>query len=61
MKEGKQATKRTCSRCEYHCYEEFCMGFVCVNADSDMCADWTPSDYSCEHFAPKKRMTYGKD
>ena len=46
--------EKICKNCEYHQYENFSMSFVCVNADSDKCADWTPSNYSCEHFAVKK-------
>jgi hypothetical protein len=48
--------EKICKNCEYHQYEDIDCGFVCVNADSDKCAEWTPSDYSCEHW--KERNEY---
>lgn len=45
---------KTCKNCEYHKYEDIDRGFVCVNSDSDKCADWTPSNYGCEHWACKE-------
>ena len=51
---GCRMQEKICKNCEYHQYEGFSMSFVCVNADSDKCADWTPSNYSCEHFTVKK-------
>lgn len=50
-------TEKICKTCKYHEYEEFTMGFVCVNDDADDCADWTPSNHTCEHWEGKD----GKD
>ena len=51
---GCRMQEKICKNCEYHQYEDIDCGFVCVNSDSDKCADWTPSNYSCKHFAVKK-------
>lgn len=47
-----------CLNCAYHCYERESQGWVCCNADSDYCADWTDADDSCEEF--KEREVDGK-
>ena len=46
--------EKICKNCEYHKYEDIDRGFICVNADSDRCADWTASNYSCECWERKK-------
>ena len=51
---GYRMQEKICKNCEYHQYEDIDCGFVCVNADSDKCAEWTPSNYSCECWESKK-------
>lgn len=39
--------KQCCGTCKYHRHEDIDDGFVCVNADSDRCTDWTEYEDSC--------------
>lgn len=41
---------KICKTCRYHEHEDISDGYVCVNDESEMCADWTEDDYSCEHW-----------
>ena len=36
--------------CKWHKFENISDGFVCVNSDSDYCADWTEYGDSCEEW-----------
>lgn len=42
--------EKNCKNCWYHRHEYISDGYVCVNADSDMCADWTEDDFSCDKW-----------
>lgn len=37
-----------CGTCRYHQHESIDDGWVCVNDESDNCADWTEYNDSCE-------------
>ena len=39
---------KCCGTCKWHKFENISDGFVCVNSDSDYCADWTEYGDSCE-------------
>lgn len=39
--------KRTCQTCRWHYHEDIDGGYVCVNADSSKCTEWTEDDDSC--------------
>lgn len=42
-----------CGTCKWHRYENTSQGFVCVNEESDYCADWTDYKDSCEEWEEK--------
>ena len=37
----------TCKSCRWHYHEDVDDGYVCVNADSSKCTEWTSDDDSC--------------
>lgn len=39
-----------CEDCKYYEHEDIDDGYVCVNSDSDYCADWVEPDYGCVDF-----------
>lgn len=39
---------KICGTCQYHRYEDIDDDWVCVNADSEFCADWTSYTDSCD-------------
>ena len=41
---------KCCGTCKWHKLENISDGFVCVNSDSDYCADWTEYGDSCEEW-----------
>lgn len=41
---------RCCGTCKWHEYDDISGDFVCVNGDSDCCADWTDYSDSCEEW-----------
>lgn len=41
---------KCCGTCKYHLFEKVSFGFVCVNGDSEYCADWTDYNDSCEEW-----------
>lgn len=45
--------EKKCENCYWWEHEDIDDGHIYVNADSDMVADWTESDYSCEQFTRK--------
>lgn len=42
--------EQICANCKWHKHESVDDGWVCVNADSEYCADWTDFDHSCEDW-----------
>lgn len=42
--------RQICGECKWHTYEEIDRGFVCTNADSPYCTDWTEYTDTCECF-----------
>lgn len=45
----------TCKECKWYCDPEW-LG-VCVNGDSDLCAEMVSSDNTCECFEISKNQT----
>lgn len=46
--------KECCGNCKYHAFESIDSGYVCVNADSDYCSDWTEFNDACEDFEERE-------
>lgn len=42
--------REICGECKWHKYEEIDRGYVCVNADSPYCTEWTDYSDSCREF-----------
>ena len=42
--------KQCCGTCKYHKFENVNDGYVCVNSDSEYCADWTEYSDCCEEW-----------
>lgn len=42
-----------CGNCEYGSYDSM-QGYVCVNGDSEYCADFVEYDHTCEDWEEKK-------
>ena len=49
-KESVNSMDKCCGTCKWHKFENISDGFVCVNSDSDYCADWTEYCDSCEEW-----------
>ena len=49
-KESANSMDKRCGTCKWHKFENISDGFVCVNSDSDYCADWTEYGDSCEEW-----------
>ena len=49
-KESENSMNKCCVTCKWHKFENISDGFVCVNSDSDYCADWTEYGDSCEEW-----------
>ena len=45
--------KQCCGTCKWHSFEIISDDYICVNNDSDYCADWTGYDDSCEEWEGK--------
>lgn len=45
-----EGNKKCCGTCRWHEHEGIDEGWVCTNADSDYCADWTEYDHCCEEW-----------
>lgn len=41
---------KCCGTCKYHEHESVDDGWVCVNADSQYCTDWTDYNHYCEDW-----------
>ena len=48
--EGRSMNREICGECKWHTYEEIDRGFVCTNADSPYCTEWTGYTDACECF-----------
>lgn len=46
--------EQICGTCKWHYHESIDDGWVCVNADSRYCADWTEYNDSCEEWEGKQ-------
>lgn len=46
--------KKSCWNCQYHHHEDISDGWVCVNADSGYCSDWTEYDFCCDEWEGKE-------
>lgn len=46
--------KRCCGTCRWHEHEHIDDGWVCVNAESRYCTDWTDDSDSCEEREGRK-------
>lgn len=42
--------KKYCGTCKWHNREDISDGYVCVNEESEYCADWTDYDHCCEDW-----------
>lgn len=42
-----------CGECKFHQYEEIDRGYVCVNADSPYCTEWTDYTDTCEEWSER--------
>ena len=42
--------RRICGTCKYHQFEEIDSGFICVNCESENCADWTDYEHTCDEW-----------
>ena len=40
---------KTCGTCEYGYYDKM-QGYVCVNSDSEYCADFVDHDFNCDEW-----------
>ena len=45
--------EKVCGLCRWHEHENISNGRVCVNYNSDYCADWTDYEYTCEEWEHK--------
>lgn len=45
---------KCCGTCKHHYYESIDGGWVCVNGQSEYCADWTENSDSCEEWEGEK-------
>lgn len=46
---------KSCKTCRYHRHEDISDGYVCVNDESEACADWTEDDFSCDKWEMYRR------
>ena len=49
---------KCCGVCKWWTYEEIDQGYICVNADSRHCADWTEKDDNCEKWEGNNENIY---
>jgi hypothetical protein len=47
-------TEQVCGNCKWHRHEDIDDGWVCVNADSEHCTDWTEYKDTCEDWEGRK-------
>lgn len=44
----------SCGNCRWHYHEDIDDGYMCVNAESNRCADWTDDTDFCEAWEGKE-------
>ena len=44
-------TDMCCETCKYCQYENIDQGYVCVNNESEYCADWVEPEHCCEEWS----------
>lgn len=44
---------KCCATCKYIEFESIDQGYVCVNSESEYCADWVEMNHSCEDWEEK--------
>lgn len=49
---------KVCGTCKYHQHEDITDGWVCVNGDSEYCADWCDYDHTCDDWEGRE---YGRN
>lgn len=45
---------KCCETCKYHYHEDIDNGCICVNDQSEYCADWTEHSDSCEEWEERE-------
>ena len=45
--------KQICGNCKWNERENIGGDYVCVNDESDYCADWTEYDHTCDYWEGK--------
>jgi len=55
-KYGEKLNDVCCGNCKYHVHDDNGDG-MCVNADSDACADWTDDSDVCGEWSEKGEVT----
>lgn len=53
-KDKKKRTQRTCGFCLYSSFDEF-GDMVCVNGDSEYCADYIDDKHTCVDYTHKMK------
>lgn len=46
--ENQEYKNPCCGTCKHHHFEDVDRGWVCCNAESEKCADWTEHDEHCK-------------
>lgn len=47
--------KECCGKCKWHLPNDtFPSDWICTNAESDLCSDWTEYNESCEWFEERE-------
>ena len=49
-----EKTAKNCGNCKWHEHEDIDDGYVCVNHESENCADWTEDDDWCQFWEAKQ-------
>lgn len=47
---NQEYKKPCCGTCKHHHFEDVDRGWVCCNAESEKCADWTERDDWCKEW-----------
>lgn len=50
----QEEERQCCGTCKYHTHEDFSDGWVCTNAGSIYCTEWTDYNDSCELWEEKR-------